>query len=210
MDIKKQLILLLGVLYSLSFAGESVDISRYGRKIQLDGFLMDWVEKNRHTWNGSTVWSWDAINTAEGVAGYFHASSAAVCSSWTFQVDANRHGIREMVTSYAKDTGASFYRVNSSSDGNNRTITMEWLLPWDAVAIDSNGTYAITLAGNSICGDSLEPILLTGKVVKSQKALPAHFAERLIIIGVLLLAFIVLQITIRKKNLRKGSPRQST
>ena len=105
--------ILIVTLIALTSAGGTFDISRSGRKIQLDGFLMDWMEKNRQAWSGSALWSWDAVNTADGVAGYFHMDGAPACSSWNFKVDAGRHGPCEMTCPAAKDTETGYNRETS-------------------------------------------------------------------------------------------------
>lgn len=203
-------LLLIVTLFALPSAGETFDINRSGRKIQLDGFLMDWMEKNRQSWSGSTLWSWDAVNTADGIAGYFHAGGAPACSSWNFKVDAGRHGHCEMVASSAKDTETAVYCVNRAPQQRNlQSITVEWLLQWDSVAVDSSGTYAINIAGNSACGDSLESMLFTGKKPSKTGLLPKNFTLKLIAIILLFVVFFSMQIRIRKKTRRKGSPRQS-
>jgi hypothetical protein len=196
-------------LIALTSAGDTFDISRSGRKIQLDGFLMDWMEKNMQAWNGSTLWSWDAINTTDGVAGYFHAGSAPACSSWVFKVDAGRNGPSEMIASAAKDTETAIYCTNRTRQLNHSSITMEWLFPWDSVVIDGNGTYAINITGNSTCGgDSLESMLLTGKKPLKPSILPKNFTLKLILIILLFVVFFGMQARIRKKIRRRELPRQ--
>jgi hypothetical protein len=156
-------VLLLGIFCSV-FAREVVDISRSGRRIQRDGFLIEWSEKSRREWSGSTVWYWDAVNTPEGVAGYFH-SEATRCSSWTFQADV-RHGASLPLELSVPDTGETtgrFFCTARTQRDSLFVLTAEWVIPWDSVAVDSGGTYAIHLAGHSACGDTLQPLLCTGR-----------------------------------------------
>lgn len=195
--------LLIVAFISLSSAKESCDISRMGRKTQLDGFLMDWMEKYRRNWDGSTLWSWDAINTPDGVAGYFHANSATACSSWVFKIDAGLHRSFTVACSAAKDTETAIFYTNRSQQGSQSSITVEWILPWDSVAVDGNKTYAITIGGHSVCGDSLESMLLTGKKPSKSSVLPKNFSIKLIAIIVLLFVFFLFQARIRKKTRRR-------
>lgn len=51
-----------------NIAPKSVSV-RQGRKIQVDGFLLEWSEAGARAWPGS-AWRWDAVSTADGVAGY--------------------------------------------------------------------------------------------------------------------------------------------
>lgn len=199
-------ILLIMSFFSLSSAKESFDINRTGRKTQLDGFLMDWMEKNRRTWDGPAQWSWDAINTPDGIAGYFHADGATACTAWVFTVDAGHHNPSRISVSSLKDTQTTTFCTNWSEMG----ITTEWIISWESLALDSNNGYTITLAGNSACGDSLDTIVLTGKKPEKKTALPKYFPIKLIAIIVLLFVFFLFQARIRKKTLRRESPRQST
>jgi hypothetical protein len=202
-------VLLLVALISLSSAKESFDVTRTGRKTQLDGFLMDWMEKNRRDWDGSGQWSWDAINTPEGVAGYFHTKSAPACSSWAFAFDAGLHDPFKVTASTTTDTETAVFCTNRSRQGSQSSLTVEWVLPWDSVSIDGNDTYAITIGGRSVCGDSLEPIFLTGKRYATTSVLPKDFTRQVIEIIVLLILFVYVQFRLRKKSRQRGSPRQS-
>jgi hypothetical protein len=204
------LIVLLVGTTSVSASG-MVDINRSGRRIQVDGFLIDWNEQNRRAWSGSNAWYWDAINTPEGVAGYFHGTGVQ-CSSWTFFADARHFASRpRKMTVCGADTAKSdFFSGLATPDGSRFAVTVEWVVPWDSVAVDSSGTYALHLVGNSACGDTLQPLLVTGSVssLKKQNRLPPRFAERILLIIVFLVIFIVLQAKVRKKGLRTGSIRR--
>ncbi|MBN2188504.1 MAG: hypothetical protein JW699_03540 [Chitinispirillaceae bacterium] len=162
--------LVLAVLNIASFicAAEASDIIRTGRKIQLDGFLIDWMEKERHAWGGSGGWYWDALNTPEGVAGYF--SNAAVrCSAWTFSLAAVFGVSRQRVIAVT-DTGGGATRdftcVIYDHHDSAAAVTIEWLLPWDSVGVDSSGDYAVHAAGVSVCGDTLPSLMLMGSAGK--------------------------------------------
>ena len=196
---------------SYSAPANEVDIDRAGRRIQLDGFLMDWNEGARRPWPGSNEWFWDAINTPEGVAGYFYGA-APRCSSCTFYIDARRlTGEPRKMSSKVRGKTGGFYAVNQARGDSSSALTVEWIIPWDSVAVDSAGTYVINLAGTSACGDTLQPLLITGSM-KSQKRegpLPPHFASRLLQFALLLGVFIWLQFRVRKTNHHRGSLRRS-
>ena len=207
-------ILSLIVLAACSFSsagGRVADIDRSGRSIQLDGFLIDWNQKNRHLWNGSKTWYWDAVNTPEGVAGYFH-NPAVKCSLWTYYAEVRNLASRpwQMRVSDPATVKNGFFCSNRIKKDSLQVITFEWIIPWDSVAVDSTGSYTMHLAGNSVCGDTLQPFLLTGRVssCKNRSSLPPRFAERLILIAVLLSFFVILQIKIRKKTRRREWPRR--
>jgi hypothetical protein len=204
---------MIAVVYSLVSAREIVDISRSGRRIQLDGFLIDWNEKDRRPWSGSDAWYWDALNTPEGVAGYFH-SSAVRCSSWTFYADA-RHGASRPWEMPVPDTdtgknGNGFFSTNRITRDSLFVLTVEFVIPWDSVVVDSGGTYAIHLMGNSSCGDSMQPLLVTGSIysLKNNGGLSPRFAELIIFLAVLAVSSIMIRIKIRKKIRRRESLHQ--
>jgi hypothetical protein len=191
-------------LFSVAQAQDSIAIGRSGRNIQLDGFLMDWVAKNKHGWNGSSTWTWDAVATPEGVAGYFHAGAPA-CSTWTFFLGGLGIKMGQMQLSTAQGAERSFYRVNHSirDSAQGLAITVEWLVPWDSLSIDNAGRFAIELSGNSACKESLKPLLLAGSVAKVKPRLPQRLIFQIGIIGMLLVWYVMLQLRIRKRTRRK-------
>ncbi|MDR2591786.1 MAG: hypothetical protein LBC59_03160 [Chitinispirillales bacterium] len=56
---------------------ESVNMVRRGRKIQVDGFLLEWRGAAANVWPGSK-WLWDAVSTPEGIAGYVSLPAGSV------------------------------------------------------------------------------------------------------------------------------------
>ncbi|MGA2506951.1 MAG: hypothetical protein ABSF80_05690 [Chitinispirillaceae bacterium] len=205
------LFVMIAAAYSLVAAREIVDISRSGRRIQLDGFLIDWNEKDRKPWSGSNTWHWDALNTPEGVAGYFHGA-AVRCSTWTFYIDA-RHGASRpwKISVPYQDTGrktGELFCTNSVPRDSLFVLTVEWVIPWDSVAVDSNGTYALHLMGHNACGDTLQPLLITGNMysLKNNGWFSPRFAGIVLFIALLAAIITAVRITIRKKILRRQSP----
>ena len=206
------------VFYALAPASAGVDISRSGKMIQLDGFLIDWKEKERHAWSGSDPWCWDAVNTPEGVAGYFY-NAACRCSAWTFTVDA-RHGAVQPQFIKVADSGGGTQHGFASTRGravrdSSSALVIEWIIPWDSVAIDSAGTYAVHAAGISACGDTLRPLFFTGcNAMFKNHGRESHDVPLLSICAALLAAlfatglFKIRQGYRRKQTLRRGSPRQ--
>jgi hypothetical protein len=184
----------LAVYLYPSFAATADSISRPGLKIQLDGFLIEWSEKNRHAWNGSNGWYWDAVNTVEGIAGYFYCS-AAQCSTWTVRAAAGRFSA-EPVKSKSR-----FMCVNSIRKDSLYAIAIEWILPWDSVAVDRAGKYLLRITGTSSCGDTLQPLCLTGRAIPLANK-GKGFAGRIIFIAALVIFFVVMQ-RVRKKTLRR-------
>jgi len=56
---------------------KSINTVRRGRKIQVDGFLLEWRVADANVWPGSE-WRWDAVSTAEGIAGYVSLPAGSV------------------------------------------------------------------------------------------------------------------------------------
>jgi hypothetical protein len=200
------LLMRCGVCIAAETAG--TEVIRSGRSIQLDGFLIDWQEKTRQPWSGSAAWFHDAAATPEGVAGY--CTGRFVTGPWTFYVAARglSRPPREMHLS-DRDTCAGWYCTRSDREANMRTV--EWLIPWDSIAVDSIGTYGIHLAGRSDNGESLAPLLLTGRITTNsgKPAMPRMFALRFILMAVMLGLFIGLQFKLRRKPRRRGSLHRS-
>jgi len=205
------------VFYALAPASGVVDISRSGRMIQLDGFLIDWKEKERHAWSGSDQWCWDAVNTPEGVAGYFF-NAADRCSTWTFTIDARHGALRPQLIAVSDSGGGTKQNISRSSreaHGFDATRIVEWIIPWDSMAIDSAGTYAFHVAGRSACGDSLRQLFFTGSTVLFENhGLKSHGVLLWSICAVLFVAlfaaglFKIRQGYRRTQALRRESPRR--
>jgi hypothetical protein len=193
-----------------AFSLDTVSISTSGRRIQLDGFLLDWVEKGRHVWKNSHGWVWDAVNTPEGLAGYFHCGMVA-CSSWTFFADLHRLKTRpwNMTLGDSSQSGDAGFKATRTARDAMFSITFEWVIPWDSLALDSSGVYAVHIAAESGCGDTLDPFLIVGRKGTAVSALPPRFTERVVLIVALLAVFIAFQLAMRKKTRRRGLLRRS-
>jgi uncharacterized membrane protein YjfL (UPF0719 family) len=203
-------LLVIGLLSVPAFSLDTLVVSKSGRRIQLDGFLLDWTGNGRYVWRNSNGWVWDAVNTPEGLAGYFHCGMIA-CSSWTMYADLHRLKTspwRMTLGDSAQSGDAGFKAIRMARD-TMFSITFEWVIPWDSVTLDSNGVYAVPVAAESGCGDTLDPFLIVGSRDGTASALPPWFAGRVALIVVLLVAFIALQLTMRKKTRRRGSLRRS-
>lgn len=193
------------VFYTPAPAAGIAAVSRSGRSIQLDGFLVDWKEKERRTWQGSDQWCWDAVNTPEGLAGYFH-NAGDRCKPWTFYIDARNGALRPRIVSVddtGVETGRNFAYTSLAVDSSAFCLTLEWVIPWDSLAVDSAGTYTVSVAGRSACGDTLQSLLLTG--VHRNRGRPAHEAA---LWGVLAAVSAAVLWRIRKKRRRRESLRR--
>ena len=192
-------------VYLYVSAGATADsIIRSGRRIQLDGFLIEWGVKNRHVWHasGPNGWYWDAVNTVEGIAGYFHCP-ATPCSSWTICADA-RLSVSKPLQIRIPDpvkAGNNFVCVNRAIKDSLYVITAEWILPWDSAGVDRTGKFLVRITGTSSCGDTLQPLCLTGSAIpRTNKG--KGFAKRIILLTALAIFFVVMH-SVRKKTRRR-------
>ncbi len=189
---------------AISFsADQSITVDRYGRRIQLDSFLMEWNAKTAQIMkdNNNREWHFDAINTPEGLAGYFRSDSAAPCSSWTFILDP--HSDVKTIQLKIPTEGNEFYKYDKKLYDSLKVIALEWLIPWEQIGYDSTGAYAFLLTGVSECGDSLPSLLITGTKTEKKAMFSAALIIRAVLILLLIILYVVLNIKLRNRALKK-------
>lgn len=191
---------------------QNYSINRYGRKIQLDGFLLEWSSKTAHPWNSDSQFVWDAINTPEGLAGYLHSRYLPSCSKWTFLITSQNSSAEPLTIKIEKDSmlnRSSMYQVDIQAFVSSGLITVEWLIPWTKISVDNSGLYKLCLNGYSACGDSLHPIVLNGSKQSKKTFVWRGTAIRAGVIAVLSVIFILMRGKIRRQMNQKGSPHRS-
>jgi hypothetical protein len=140
--------------------GITADISsRQGRRVQIDGFLLEWNSQNASPW-GDSQWMYDAINTADGVAGYFTSQTASSCSAWVFTIDPLIHG-KAIEIRIPEETASEFFAFDRGSFENYGIHTVEWVVHWDVLGEKISCEYRLLLNAASACGDTLPQITLT-------------------------------------------------
>ena len=187
----------------------TVDIQETGRKIQLDGFLLEWNEATARTWNGDRRLIWNAVNTPEGFTGFLKNTTADSCridsvrlcgsrgiSCWTIRLasDAVKSSL-STAFAVARDTGSLY--------------SAEFVLPWFALAKPGEKQYRVEMTAFSACGDSSK-IVCSGNMVTAPAAslLTPKIKVQIAFIAVLLAAFAFLQFSVRKKTRRTAKPRR--
>jgi len=185
------------------------DIDRYGRRIQVDGFLMEWSEKTAKTWENRIKWYWDAVNTPEGLAGYLRTSEADFCPSWDFSIDPHGSSSPQYLKWPADTSMKAIYRADTTSGKGSKELIIEWVVPWDSLQVDSSGTYVIELNGNSGCGDSLSPMLLTGTKEKPPSVFTRKVVTQIVLIVLLLVIYLAVRVRASNQTRRKGSLHRS-
>ncbi len=209
----KTFILVLFV-FGCSVAQQNYFVKEHERRIQLDGFLLEWKSSSSKNWYKDSLWLWDVINTPEGITGYFKSKMTPECSDWTFTFK-NNDNSRKFIIAIRKDTlnkgNSDFYQIDRQTLSTSGIVIVEWVIPWDSLKIDSSGLYKIHVTGVSACGDSLAEITMSGnqKISKS-RSVWSGTAIRFVMIAVLAIVFIYMRRKVRKKRSRKKSPHQST
>ncbi|MBN1601198.1 MAG: hypothetical protein JW915_06290 [Chitinispirillaceae bacterium] len=199
----KKFILFLMLSVQL-FSQESVEIDRYGKRIQLDGFLVEWSEKYSKKWDSAGVWLWDVINTPEGISGYFKSTRALPCSSWNFLIESSGNGKPFIITiPSADEPHQQFYRFDHELFKESSRLAVEWVIPWNAADLDNKGRYALDTRARDGCGDTLSSIMITGSKEPPQRIITGKIIIQAVAIVVLLVLYIVFRIKIMHQKRRK-------
>lgn len=154
---------------SLFAQKDSTEVERFGRRIQLDGFLMEWNPKDSRIWRDGTSFFWDAVNTPDGLAGYFKSESAVNDVDWSFMI-IPQGDVEPLLMKNSADTSSAndFYRFDQNLLDSLKMVVCEWLIPWSRLGADSSGRYTFIASGWNESGDSLHPLLITGSKEKTQ------------------------------------------
>lgn len=198
--------ILVSTCWTQQPAQQQVTIDRYGRNIQVDGYLMEWHERDVDTCQGTVSFMWDVINTSIGLAGYIRYRYDDSCSKIGIQVYpqmGSMHRFRTMdVDTHSVEQ--FLYAVDKSGDNGDTTVIAEWLLPWEQVTLDPMGRYEIGLVSFNSCEDTAPPIILTGSNVADEgKIVTNKIIVQIIIILILFISFIVLKTRARKLYKKK-------
>ncbi|MBD3390770.1 MAG: hypothetical protein GF418_01935 [Chitinivibrionales bacterium] len=188
-----------------------VRVEGHGKRIQSDGFLLEWrVDKARVAGDAPAI-RWDAMNTPGGLAGYFRYEAADSCGPWTFRfypVPGAWHRYLEIKADTAVPAGA-LHGVDMVHTDSATHVALEWIVPWDTLHVDSSGEYALAIGGFGPCGDSMPGMLVSG-VRRVPGPCSGIWSPRVItqflVIAVLLVLYLVLRgrakkySRIRRKN----------
>jgi hypothetical protein len=207
----KRCISLLCMLFVVASAAQAVEIYsvvKSGRMVQLDGFLLEWNKDSAKALEAGFPWLWDALATKEGFTGYFKTLKPPRCSSWTFTFLPRRLSpYSRMIATIAADAAQTFYRLALPVNSPDSSLVMEWVLPWDSIAVDSSGRFQIGLVAGDSCGDTLQPVIFNGRAYRAAAAAPwEKVYSRGIVLALLLAILYYLQKTAKRKV--KGKKRR--
>jgi hypothetical protein len=199
---------ILVLFMACAVLGARVRIEEHGRTIQRDGFLPEWSPEEARTLGEDTTLAWDALNTPEGLAGYVRFSPRSACSSWTVTFFPDMRALQRPLAMRVDTAGEGwFYSVYEWEDDTTGMLSAEWVIPWDTIRVDSTGEYEIGMYAASACGDTLEPVILTGNRAAregTRGVFGPGLLARIAIVAALLVLYLVLQARARKKYLGKG------
>jgi hypothetical protein len=187
--------MILSLYFVSVYAVQIHPVTRNGRQIQLDGFLLEWKKADGRVLDADSLWSWDVINTREGLTGYFKSDKQCRCTGpWTFRFLPCRLSPYQSIE-IRTDAGLSDqrYRVARSDSGPQKNIACEWIIPWKDVCRDSTGAYQVGLVGFDACGDTVQPVILTGHVYNPKKVSWGGVYGKTIVLGVLLVLLFIMQ-----------------
>jgi hypothetical protein len=206
------LICIIMLAVSFTQAQKKYDISQHGRRIQLDGFLLEWKSDSAKKFDGNQVWRWDAINTPDGISGYFESNSRLSCLDWTFTLRSQNSRAERLIihtNQPQKEQKNSFYQLDRPLLDSAGLVSVEWVIPWSAVSVGGDGVYQVDIQGLSICGDTLPPIMITGnQTIKKSESMWKGTAIRVVAIAALSIIFVYMRRTTRRRKSQKESPHQ--
>lgn len=199
--------LLFCFIFNLSKPVYCVEVARFGKRIQPDGFLIEWSGKTVHNWDNQRVWYWDAINTPDGIAGYIRSNKSVPCSSWTFIIEPSGKG-KPLVMKVPPEVSNknAVYNMDLQLYTDSSKVVFEWVIPWNRTDLDANQQYAIDIRGRSVCGDILPPLIINGSKDPPVRLITPKLIFQSVFIIILLTLYIIIRIKIRKKTRRKGLP----
>lgn len=199
---------LFSVLLLLGFqlySQQSTEIDRYGKRIQIDGYLVEWSEKTSKKWDNTVSWLWDVVNTPEGISGYFRSETAVPCSSWNISIETA--GSRKPFSINAVPGSATenrSFKIDQELYKETKKLVIEWVIPWEQADVDTLGRYALDIRSVASCGDTtVSSIMITGNKEPPVKIITNKVIIQGIFIVLLLTFYIVVRIKIMRKKHRK-------
>jgi hypothetical protein len=149
---------------------------------------------------------WDAMSTPAGLAGYIRFISCDSCAAWQFRFYPRIGAWQkyfEMRTDSSGSRGPQF-AVDIAHAGGAGTVSLEWVLPWDSLAVDSLGRYAVGVYGYNKCGDTLAGNILIG--VHSKKSNKAGTWSGVTNQAILIVVLIALYAIVRGRSRKYMKP----
>lgn len=200
-------ILLILCIEQSAVSQAGYEVKDNGRRIQLDGFLLEWKPSLAKPFGNNIEFVCDAFKTPEGLSGYCKSKNPVSCGEWTITVS-NALSRQEIVKIRCSRKGIpeknSCYQYDYERFVSSGQLVVEWVIPWDKLIGNANDTFNLSFAAVSVCGDTLPVLSLAGNKSSSEKKdIWSGTAFRAGIIAVLTIVFIALRRKIRKRTIRK-------
>lgn len=202
------LFLLTGMVEYAAARTTMEPVDRFGRKILLDGFLMEWEAQHaKPLGSNDSLWVWDAMLTTEGVAGYFRLKSAPSCSTWSIGLQPAAMAPPVVI---APTPGHSpYYQIDRHGSEEPDWGVLEWLLPWSMFAPDSSGATSVAIDFSRSCTGFTDSLVLTFHTHTLRKTKGwATIIARIVMIGLLAGLYFIVNNKIRRQIRQKEAPRQ--
>jgi hypothetical protein len=190
--------------------GDRVTVERNGRRIQRDGFLLEWPFEAARRLEDTHDVKLDLMQTPEGCAGYVRFMDADSCVRWVFRIyprPTDTGHFFAMTADTARGKGR-FHALDVIRTDTATHCALEWVVPWDSLAVGPDGAYEFGLDWNSPCGGAASMILVSGRQDRGAagKAVPPRLANQVILIAALLLAFIYLKVRAKRYSRTRRKP----
>ncbi len=196
------LFFLLYICLTTSAGVQHYSVTKNGRSIQPDGFLVEWLQEEVDSFPGSLPFVLDAMNTPNGLAGYFRYRFTDSCSkvNTNFYPRKKKSGTFLMMDVDTILVEKMEYAVDKTGGSGDTTVVAEWLIPWDILTDDATGTYAVDVLAYTVCGDTMDLLMVSGKwSVKKERIVNNKIILQLITIFLLGLAFYLLKAKAKKR-----------
>jgi hypothetical protein len=183
---------------------------RKSRRIQADGFLLEWRDADAKAWPGGSKWLWDAVSTVDGIAGYVSLDGINVvpdsvnhgngdCPEWLFTLRAVGAD-RSIDMKLPGPPAGEFFAFDRGAFDADGSITAEWIVPWELLDGDSDAdAYELSLSAVSKCADTLPPIPLRVPAPGSPQP-PGGLLIRLIMLAAVAVLTVALMIIRGRKK----------
>ena len=199
------------VVCTVTGAGDTVQIDslRESRKIQLDGFLMEWSPATAAVWGDDTNWRYDAAVTPEGIAGYlrFHLPEPGDRVTLRFQVDSI--GTATITLPDDSSETAAYFKTDRSSFAQDSTGTLEWLFPWPERYYPTAAPFSVVVAEDRAGKRTLPVLHFSWRYHKKKSGRNVGLIGRMLFIAVMGGLYLAVQTKIRNQNRRKEFPHRS-
>lgn len=203
--------LMLVILLLTGVRAATIPITRSGRKIMHDGFLMEWSIKTAQPWNADSSWVWDAMKTPDGLCGYVRLHKMVPCSGWsvTFSIVDGREGRIRIPTDSVSPV--DWIKTDYSSYDSTGIAVLEWVVPLSGnqSGAPTGDSLEVVINGKCDSGEQLPELRLTCRRPDPKKEGYGKLVGRGIVIGILAVVYLMTRRRIRNQTAQKESLRQS-